>query len=303
MRPRADGRARPERSGRWLWGALWGALLVGLVTLAFVTARIRAQRTLPEQWLVDVLSVPQGWVASAAESVRRSVENLARLGALQRAYQELEAQNRALKLENALLSSAATERQELRRQLGLPVLPAVQLVAADVVDREPSRWYAQIVINRGRTDGVDTGMAVLTPEGIAGQVHSVTAHTATVTLITDPRIAVGGVVARDGTAVLVEGTGALDILAVRSLEPPGPDAEPIKPGDLVVSSGLGGIYPRGVPLGVVLESAPVSGGLGFQGTLAPVVDLGRLRYVYVAVARSGGAGPASSPPAARQSGR
>ncbi|MBE3598258.1 MAG: rod shape-determining protein MreC [Limnochordaceae bacterium] len=278
MRPRGEGRPPTERRARGLWTLAWVAGAVVLVSLAYVTAQVRPERSAPERWMADVLAVPKGWVAQVAQGMSRAMENLARLASLQRAYRDLEEENRALRLQLSLLSGVEAENRELRRQLGLPELGGMRLLAADVIDRQPSRWYAQIVINRGSADGVAPQMAAVAAGGVIGQVQSVTARTATVTLISDPRMALGGLVVRTGDLVLVEGTGSGSmLLKVRSLTP---DAS-FESGDRIVASGLGGVYPKGVAVAVLKEVRRSPDRIGLEGWAVATANLHRIPYAYV----------------------
>ena len=257
--------------------ALVGA--VALVTVAFLTAQPRSERSVVEQRLADLLAPAQTMVARSARRLGEAMENLRRLADVRRSYEELLKENEQLRLELSMLAGVAAENRELRRQMGLPELPGYRLLAADVVQRDPSRWHAQIVINRGRQDGVGPGMAVVAPGGVVGQVQSVTDRTAAVALLTDVHSAVGGIVVRTGDLVLVEGTGSGGLLHVKALSP---DAR-FEVGDVVVASGLGGVYPRGVTVGAIHEVRPGRAGLGREGWLTPGVDMDRLFYVYVMV--------------------
>ena len=280
MRARGKGQPRPEASvPRRLAPGLAAVGTVALVTAAFLSAHPRPERSAPERWLADLLAPGQTAVAHLERRLQEAVDNLRELATLRRSYEELRAQNERLTLELSMLSGVAAENRELRRQVGLPELPGMRLVAADIIQRDPSRWYSQIVINRGLEDGVEQGMAVVAPGGVVGQVLSATAHTAVVALLTDVRSAAGGIVVRTSDLVLVEGTGAGALLHVRALAP----GASFEPGDEVVASGLGGVYPRGVRLGVLREVRPGQAGLGREGWLAPGADVDRLFYVYVVV--------------------
>lgn len=261
---------------------------IALITAAFLTAQPRPERSAPEQWLADLLAPARTLVARMERRLGEGLDNLMRLAAIRRSYEELRDENERLRLELSILAGVAAENRELRRQVGLPEVPGHRLLAADIIQRNPSRWHAQIVINRGRDHGVDSGMAVVAPGGAVGQVQSVSARTAVVALLTDARSAAGGVVLRTADLVLVEGTGSGEMLHVKALTP----AAKFEAGDQVVASGLGGVYPRGVMLGTLREVRPGPAGLGREGWLVPGADIDRLFYVYVVI-----------PEAAREAGR
>lgn len=284
MRSRGEGRPHQERAtSRRLAPAVWTAGAVLLIITAFLTAQTRSERTALERWIADVLAPANTLVARADRRLTEALDNLARLTSLRRSYEQLLQENERLRLELAMLSGVAAENRELRRQLGLPDLPGYRLLAADVIRRDPSRWHSQVVINRGQADGVQPGMAAVAPGGAVGQVLNTTARTATVALLTDSRSAAGGVIVRTGELVLVEGTGSGHTLRVKALIP---DSS-FQPGDQVVASGLGGVYPRGVHLGTIREVRPGAVGLGREGLLEPGADISRVSYVYVVMPAPG----------------
>ncbi|HEY8485778.1 MAG TPA: rod shape-determining protein MreC [Limnochordales bacterium] len=253
------------------------------MSLAYLTARVRTQRTVPEEWLLDALAPARHAVASVARRVEEQAAAVLELGRLRRENAALREELEQLRLRLQLLERASLENRWLRDALQLPPPAAARPVAAEVIERHPSRWYAQVLINRGRDDGVGPDAPVVTGAGVVGYVAAATAHTATVRLLTDVEASAGGLVERTGDLVLVEGTGHPSRMRVRSLT----GQASFGPGDRVVTSGLGGLYPRGLLLGFVESVRPVPGGLGMEGWLRPAADLGRLWVVWVLQGRSG----------------
>jgi len=158
--------------------------------------------------------------------LRRRLETLQ--GVSQRAV-ELDLANRRL---GKLLA--------LRDELG------VAAVAARVVGRSPTAWVHTVVLDKGERHGVSKGMAVLTPEGVVGQVVSVSAHAARVLLISDPNSGVDALVQRTRARGIVAGTiegGCLLKYIQRG--------DDVAAGDTVITSGLDGIFPKGQLIGTV----------------------------------------------------
>lgn len=264
-------------TARRLASWVWGAVALGLIVLAYLTARVRPVRTPPEQWLLDGLAVGQ---SVAARLSRMASDGLAGLAQLWRLRQENERLRRELEmahLQLQLAGRAMVENRWLREALQLTAPPEWRPLAAEVLHREPARWYALVVVGRGRQDGVTPDLPVITPAGVVGQVVAVTERTATVRLLTDVEAAAGGLVVRTGDLVLVQGMGQQAWLRVKSLTGQASFAA----GDEVVTSGLGGIYPRGLRVGVVRASRTLPGGMGREGWLEPAVDFGRLSVVYI----------------------
>jgi rod shape-determining protein MreC len=151
-----------------------------------------------------------------------------------------------------------------------------------VVGRDPGTWTSTIIINRGTADGIAKDMPVVTPQGLVGSVVSVYGNVAKVNLILDPRSAVGALVQRPESrvAAIVEGNSATPLTP--KMVNIARDADVIK-GDKIITSGFGGIYPKGLLIGEVVDLVNEEGGLLKYAVLNPAVDFGRLEEVSVIV--------------------
>lgn len=153
-----------------------------------------------------------------------------------------------------------------------------ELLLAGVISREPNSWYKSIVIDRGSRHGVQNNMPVVTSDGLVGMVIGVTANTAEVLLILDAEGAVGARILENRYAPgVVTGTGRSDYLQMIHL----PHDIPIENGHTVITSGLGGLYPRGIRIGTVAEVKLEAGGLIKNALIEPFVDFDRLEEVFV----------------------
>ena len=201
---------------------------------------------------------------------------------------ELLRQNEALRQENERLrilagQSAEIARQNaaLRQQIGWQKQTQWNLKPAQVVSRDPANWWRTVQINVGSLEGVRENLAVLTPDGLVGKISSVSVDRAQVVLLGDPNCRVSAVVentARDQGIVGVAG-GPFDgsMLELDFL----PRSAAIKPSLRVVTSGEGGIFPKGIPVGVITESHLAENGLFTQGHLKLSANLGALEEVWV----------------------
>lgn len=247
--------------------------------------------------IVTVVLAPVEYVMSKIGYAVRQAGTSA--GELFSVYQ----QNQTLKKDNDELRRAITDNTEIvAENVRLKALldyrkaaPQFDTVVASVIARDPAAWTNIIVINRGTADGIAKDMAVITPRGLVGSVVQAYSGTAKVQLILDPRSAVGGLVQRPESrvAAIVEGNAA---------KPQAPkmvniarDADIIK-GDKIITSGFGGIYPKGLLLGEVTDVVNEEGGLLKYAILKPAADFDRLEEVAVIV-RSRESAPAPSVPA------
>ena len=195
---------------------------------------------------------------------------------------------RAAQLETDRLRA---ENEGLRRALGL-VAKDPRLVCAEILSRGGATgWRDEIRVARGSRDGVAPGQPVLAAAGLVGRVISVTERTADILLLSDansrlscvvetPAGALRGVMQGGGIA---RGDRTLEMLhasAPFTVEYLDKDAA-VAPGARVLTSGLGGVYPAGLPVGVVSEAGPDDSRLYQRAVVAPYVDFGALRRVFV----------------------
>jgi len=199
-------------------------------------------------------------------------------------YQEnqtLRTTNDELKNQLAQMTEKAAENERLRAMVAYQSQAnSLRLVAASVVGRDSATWTRTILINRGSSAGVLINMPVVTTQGLVGHVTESFSGTARVQLLTDPRSAAGGLVQRiQSRAVgIVEGrVQNTSLLRMRNLTR---DADVIK-GDKVVTSGFGGIFPKGLLVGEVIDVLDDEGGLLKNAIIRPAVDFSRLEDVFV----------------------
>ncbi len=193
----------------------------------------------------------------------------------------LEAENIRLKRENRDTASYREENERLQNLLDLQEsITDYSTVAARVISYSPNNWYETVEINKGSMSGLGVGNAVVTSDGVVGRITEVGPNYSIVTTILDSCSAVGVRVSRTGGSGLVEGD---DELAENSqcqlsfLD----RSTPIIVGDVVETSGSGGIYPAGFVIGSVMSvSADSTGNLKYA-VIDPAVDFENLHEVLV----------------------
>ena len=186
---------------------------------------------------------------------------------------ELEEEN--LQLREALVASGNLQRiAAMRDDFEVPMLPC-EIVGLDV-----SPWFRSVLIDRGRFHGVDAGNPVITDEGVVGLVTGTSRSAARAMLLLDQQSAVDGIVQRSRARGLVRGRGTAELefeFVVR-----GGDVEI---GDVIITSGIGGVYPKGLRIGEVASISDPGGSILQTATLRPAVDFGRLEQVFVMLRR------------------
>ncbi|MGD0153315.1 MAG: rod shape-determining protein MreC [Thermacetogeniaceae bacterium] len=201
--------------------------------------------------------------------------------------------------ENDRLREYVYENQRLQKLLEFKQRNDLRftLLGARVISRSPSNWYNTMVVDRGSGDGVKKDMVVVSDAGLVGRVDAVGPHTAEVLLILDREGAVGVMVSESGTQGVIEGNKE-DPGVLRMIDLPY-DAN-LTPGQTVVTSGLGGIFPQDVPIGQVLKFNKGGSDLDMYALVQPYVDFNRLQDVFIitetrSVPQSG-ASPGNSQP-------
>jgi rod shape-determining protein MreC len=147
-------------------------------------------------------------------------------------------------------------------------------VAAEVIATSPGEASTAIFIDKGTDAGLTSDLAVITPAGVVGKTIAVFSHTAQVLLITDPASGVAGTLERSRVQGILKG-GALNLCQVHYVM----NEAPVSVGEMVLTSGLDQIYPKGLPVGSVIQTA--EGNIYKNVTVAPAAALDRLETVLV----------------------
>jgi rod shape-determining protein MreC len=257
-------------------------LLVALLAMAYFTAD-RQGVTTAEKVVLTVMAPVQGVFQRLTRSVESVLATVKNYQILLDENQRLNDQLASVAMLQERLDELRYENNRLRRMLALQERSDFRLLAAEVIARDPSDWFRTITINRGSMHGVEENMAVITSEGLIGSVLAASPLSSQVLLLTDARRGVSAFVQRSrepGEVGVVDGDpGRPGYLRIDRL----PREANIQPGDTIISSGLGGIYPKGLVIGYVLETA--DDGVTQFATLQPAANFNRLEEVFVVIYR------------------
>jgi len=187
----------------------------------------------------------------------------------------LRGENEQLRVQALQAGETREENTRLRRLLVLRDRLPLATVAGEVIGREAGGWVRSLTVNRGRSDGIAQQTPVIMPDGLVGRVVQVHRGAAVIQLLNDPASTVGAVVQRTRTAGLVEGDagGAVRFKFMAR------DGASVAPGDLVVTSGLGTLFPKGLPVGRVVKIEDKGSALFHFAVLVPAVDFSRVEEV------------------------
>ncbi len=197
---------------------------------------------------LSVLTEPFRWLAASPMRLFRSAsESLAFRSQL---LEENQRRRRDLAIAIARihrLNAVAEENLRLRKLLGGTRGYSLNVRMAGIVDIDLDPFRQRLVLDAGSDGGVEVGQALIDSGGVLGQVVEVTRNRAIALLVTDPDHAVPVQVARSGLRTIAYGTGHSDRLALPNI----PQSADIRDGDLLITSGIGGRFPAGFPVGIV----------------------------------------------------
>ncbi|KLN97772.1 rod shape-determining protein MreC [Moellerella wisconsensis] len=196
--------------------------------------------------------------------------------------EQLRFENRALKQElllnkadSLLLEQLKQENSRLRELLGSPLRQDEHMMVTQVISGANTPYRDQVVIDKGTHDGVYEGQPVISDKGVVGQIVGVSQFNSRVLLICDTTHALPVQVLRNDVRVIAVGTGCSDDLQLEPL----PENTDIRPGDVLVTSGLGGRFPEGYPVGVVSSVKHDTQRAYTIINAKPTAELQRLRYL------------------------
>lgn len=201
--------------------------------------------------LADYAALPVYWLATFPKRLWEwTDEQLSSRDTLQERNTALVHENLILQQKVLRMATLMAENSRLKELLNSTELLEDSVLVAELLGVSPDPDRQEILIHRGKADKMFEGQPVLDAFGLVGSAIEVSEHTARVLLITDSTNAVPVQVSRNGVRGIAEGSGRPDELYIRNLVP----TTDIHEGDLIVSSGLGGRYPPGYPVGEVIRT-------------------------------------------------
>ncbi|MBP5201047.1 MAG: rod shape-determining protein MreC [Schwartzia sp.] len=271
---------REGETGRSAWLLIF--ITVSVFCIVFFSARGRFLTPFSSPAVITLLAPFQRAAAWTGAQIQGAVANVQDILTVHQQNQLLRNEVEQLRLQNVQANEYAAENIRLRELLSYTQSARqFDLVMARVIGREPATWTRMIVIDRGTEHGVHKNMAVVTARGLVGTVTDAGPISSKVQLILDPRAAAGALVQRSRVAGVVKGTPD-DAMHPRMVNVP--KNQDMAEGDIIVTSGFGGIYPKGIMVGTVSAVKNDSGGLLHYAVIEPAADFQRLEDVAVIVA-------------------
>ena len=254
------------------WITLAVALVFHTLLLSVQTSR-HFDTSFVRVWLLATLGPFEKVVDASVEGVERIWSGYIGLIHVHRDNENLLAENGKLRMELIQKTEDALELTRLRQLMELQATPIGKTVAARVIGKDPSQGGRNLTIDKGLRSGVNKDATVITRDGVVGRVIVSSDYFSVVQLIVDSQSAVGFIVRSSRRIGILKGTGGSE-LEMEFIE----DDNDIKQGDELITSGQDQIYPKGIPLGIVMSVGPRQGNFKVV-RIRPSVNFGRLEEV------------------------
>ena len=223
--------------------------------------------------MYSAMNSPGRWIGRSSQLLQDRAELLDQID-------DLVIGNQDLTVQNQRLESLVDANAELRRLLALEQTNRdISYVAAELTGTVFEAGRSEIFISRGTRHGVQSGMPVIDSSGVYGQVVEALPYTSRVILVTDQRIAIPVIVQRSGHNGVATGLGNSSELTMEHSEV----TADVEPGDLLVTSGMAGVYPYGYPVGVVTEVESDESGVGKHVLVQPLAEMNRRNWLLVVI--------------------
>jgi rod shape-determining protein MreC len=271
-------------------------LVIGLVMASLVTITLdfRGGDAGPLAGLgrtaLGVVGPLQEAISNVFRPVTDFIQGVTRIGSLRAENQSLRDQLIVMSRQQQEVATLRRENQELKQLFGLSERLQLATIGAEVIGESPSNFEYSVVINKGADDGLVPDMPVVGPGGLFGKVVRVSGSSSSVLLIIDPDFAVGVRLAASGETGVLVGRREHD-LRLDLVDP----STTVRPGELVETSGLGGVFPAGIPVGVVSVANADDSTLVKQVFVRPNVDFSQFPLVAVVRTPVAGEGQSGSP--------
>lgn len=280
-----------QRTG-WLFGGVVAAHIV------LISAQVTTKRGVPvlEEVTFGVFAEMQRAATSIVTRVHDGWTNYFALQEIRQENEQLRGEVARLRISLQQERALAQQTRSLQELLDLRAAAGLRTVAASVIGSGADPTFRTITIDKGTQDGLRPDMAVIAPAGIVGRVLLPTGRAAKVQLLIDRDAAAGVMVERSRVNGVVTGVGSDDLdytaglIALNYL----PGTADVRSGDVVVTSGIDGIYPKGLPVGTIQSAERVGG--EWRIRLRPAVDFSTLEAVLVVLETPDAAAGATADP-------
>jgi rod shape-determining protein MreC len=262
--------------------------IVSFITLVLIIVMgVSASKSSKLNWLNNIVSVPMKPVQGFLSSVGRKAEDILSyfkdIEAVKKENDILRSEVAELKKQNRELAVLKSKNEELRMALSLKEqFGDYTILGANIIAVDPSNWFSVFKIDIGAKDGISTDSPVVTSgKGLVGRVVSADATSSNVQTIIDSESAVSGWIAKAGGGhAVIRGDVELKSRGLCRMDYIPLEVD-VEVGDMIETSGLGGIYPKGILIGEVIEVRKSNSELDRYAIIQPAADFKKLEEVFV----------------------
>jgi rod shape-determining protein MreC len=251
-------------------------LVILTVGLLLVGSMIGGRFGALHQLTLDFIGPLQGGVNWVIDSGRTLKNDYIALWSVREENKRLQAQNEKYLAELAEYREGYSIYLHLQELLNFKEKLSFEPLAARVVGKEPVYWYHTIVVDRGRKDDILEGMVALAPQGVVGQIIHAAEHHSKILLANAPSSAIDAMIQKNRTRGILKGAGEKGYILQYVLK----NAD-VAVGDQIVTAGIGGIFPAGIPLGTVSKIYKKQRGMFQEIEVEPSVDFQKLEFVFI----------------------
>ncbi|KYG63091.1 rod shape-determining protein MreC [Bdellovibrio bacteriovorus] len=255
-------------------------IMIGIVLALPLISINMQQRPQESNWLVKPFALLGSGISQTfygfSHGVTETTAMYVNLINIKKNSEQLQSTNNELQARLEKMNELTNENDRLRGLLSFKEQTKMKLVAAQVIGRDLVIDHNTVTINKGTTDGLTAGQAVITTGGVLGYIFKPEPYTAHVMLITDRYAVVDGIVQRTRAHGIVEGKSQ-NGCTLKYVE----KTEDVKEGDLVVTGGLDNIFPKGFPVAIVESVERKTFSVSLKVDLRPVVDPYKVEEVFV----------------------
>ena len=261
----------------WLWVFIIGSVLFLLSS----NSDLGPTWNPAEQFVIEITAPFQKLIKQTTKSTEELWLNYFRLVDVNHENTQLKNEIHVLKMANSRYRELLATQESLEELLQFKQTINRPVLAAQVIGLDPTGWFKSVIIDKGKWAGLRLDMPVVNAFGVVGRVVSVSSNYAKVLLIIDQNSAVDCLVQRSRDRGMLKGLMSeickLDYVA---------KSNDITVGDIVVTSGLGGVFPKGLPVGRILDVKEISGELFKDIKIRTAVDFSKLEEVLVILEES-----------------
>jgi rod shape-determining protein MreC len=256
--------------------------LAAVVIVTVILLSLPSQTAARLKLALTALFLPLfGLAGSAQHLAERGADRLVSRQTLLLQLEQLRRENEQLRLLRPQFEALRAENDRMRAQLGFQKQAPWKMRLARVIARDPANWWRNLQIDLGSRDQMRAHLPVITPDGLVGRIAQVHLTHSQVVLVGDPGCRVSALVDKSREHGII-GPSASAVLDPRVVDLTYlPKTATLQPGQKVSTSGLGGIFPKGIPVGEILDSQPVGHGLYTEARVRLAVDANRLEEVWV----------------------